>query len=72
MSNRALTFNFHISNLCVKVGQILAAISRMAKFMSLKKRRLLIKLFFESQFEYCALFWMFHCITEEMIYTTGL
>ena len=55
---RDLTFTSHIANICAKVGQKLTAISRIAKFMSLEKRRILIKSFFESQFEYCLLVWM--------------
>ena len=31
--------------------------------MSLEKRRILIKAFFDSQFEYCSLCWMFHSRT---------
>ena len=58
-----LTFTSHISKICTKAGQKLAAISRIAKFMSLEKRRILIKSFFESQFEYCSLSWMFHSRT---------
>ena len=43
-----------------QAGQKLTAISRIAKFMSLEKRKLLINSFFKSQFEYCPLTWMFH------------
>ena len=57
---RDLTSTSHISNICAKAGQKLTAISRVAKFMSLEKRGILIKLFFESQFEYCSLIWMCH------------
>ena len=61
--DRDLTFASHISKICTKAGQKLSAISRIAKFMSLEKRRILIKSFFESQFEYCSLVWMCHSRT---------
>ena len=48
--DRDLTYDSHVS-----AGQKLTAISRIAKFMSLEKRRILIKSFFESQFECCSL-----------------
>ena len=58
--DRDLKFTTHVSKICAKAGQKLAAISRIAKYMSLEKRRLLIKTFFDSQFDYCPLTWMFH------------
>ena len=41
--DRDLRFTSHVSKLCTKAGQKLTAISRIAKFMSLEKRTLLIK-----------------------------
>ena len=61
--DRDLTFTSHLSKLCAKAGRKLTAISRIAKFLSLEKRRILIKSFFESQFEYCSLLWMCHSRT---------
>ena len=61
--DKDLNFTSHVSNICTKAGQKLAAISRIAKFMSLEKRKLLITSFFDSQFEYCPLSWMFHSRT---------
>ena len=58
--DRDLKFTSHVSKLCTQAGQKLTAISRIAKFMSLEKRKLLINSFFKSQFEYCPLTWMFH------------
>ena len=49
--DRDLTFTFHISKICTKAGQKLAAISTIPKFMSLEKRRILVKSFFDTQFE---------------------
>ena len=61
--DKDLNFTSHVSNICTKAGQKLAAISRIAKFMSLEKRKLLITSFFDSQFEYCPLSGMFHSRT---------
>ena len=61
--DKDLNFTSHVSNICTQAGQKLAAISRIAKFMSLEKRKLLITSFFDSQFEYCPLSWMFHSRT---------
>ena len=36
------------------------ALLRVSKFMSQDKLRLLLKIFIESQFNYCPLIWMFH------------
>ena len=58
--DRDLKFTSHVSKICTKAGQKLTAISRIAKFMSLEKRKLLMNSFFKSQFEYCPLTWMFH------------
>ena len=45
--DRDLTFTSHIANICAKVRQKLTAISRIAKFMALEKRRILMISFFE-------------------------
>ena len=58
--DRDLQFTSHVSKLCTQAGQKLTAISRIAKFMSLEKRKLVINSFFMSQFQYCSLAWMFH------------
>ena len=58
--DRDLKFTSHVSKICAKAGQKLAAISRIVKYMSFEKRRMLIKTFFDSQFEYCPLTWMLH------------
>ena len=55
-----LTFDQHVTTLCNKASQKLSALSRVANFMSIEKRRTLFKAFIMSQFEYCSLIWMFH------------
>ena len=54
-----LTFNNHVKSICTKASQKLTALFRMVNLLSEVKRRLLIKTFFESQFNYCPLLWMF-------------
>ena len=59
-----LKFEKHISNLCLKAGRKLSALSRMSRFLSFKKKKTLYKSFVESQFKYCPLIWMFHSRTS--------
>ena len=54
------TFAKHIENLCRKTNQKLHALARVANFMTLEKRRLVMKTFVFSQFNYCPLVWMCH------------
>ena len=55
-----LKFDKHVSNICSKVSRKLSALTRVAKFLPFKKRRILFKAFIESQFKCCPLVWMFH------------
>ena len=55
-----LKFEYHITELCLKVSKKLNALCRISNSMSLEKRRTLMKTFIESQFSYCPLIWMFH------------
>ena len=58
--NSEVTFAKHIENLCRKINQKLHALARVANFMTLEKRRLVMKTFVFSQFNYCPLVWMCH------------
>ena len=58
-----LDFNEHVSKLCNKASTKLHALARISNFMNPHKLRILIKTFFESQFSYCPLVWMFHSRT---------
>ena len=55
-----LSFDQHISSICSKASKKLHVLGRIATFMTFNKRRALMKAFIESQFNYCALIWMFH------------
>ena len=41
-----------------KAGQKIYALARVAPYMDLPKRRILMNVFFNSQFNYCQLVWM--------------
>ena len=55
-----LKFNEHVLNIRKKAIRKLSALSRMSSFLSFDKKRIIFKAFFESQFKYCPLVWMFH------------
>ena len=58
-----LNFENHLSAICNKVSRKINALGRIANSMSLEKRRIVMKTFIESQFNYCPLIWMFHSRT---------
>ena len=57
-----VTINFkdHILSLCKKANRKLHALSCVSKYMTLNKRRMLMKSYIISQFNYCPLIWMLH------------
>ena len=57
--DRELTFDTYVRIICKKASQKLTAILRLANILSEHKRKVLLKTFFESQFSYCPLLWMF-------------
>ena len=63
-----LTFENHINNICKKASQKLNALARVAPYMNMQKRRIIMKSFVTSQFGYCPLIWMFHsrCLNNKM------
>ena len=58
--NNNLNFDYHVNQLCKKASKKLHAFARIAKYMDINKRRMLMKAFVSSQFSYCLLIWMFH------------
>ena len=58
--DRDLKFVEHVNNLCKKACQKLNALVRLAPFVNVDKKRMIMKAFIESQFGYCPLVWMFH------------
>ena len=55
-----LSFSEHVKYLCATVNCKLHALSRVSKYISLKKRHIHMKSFIISQFSYCPLIWMTH------------
>ena len=58
-----LKFDKYISDLRDKVSKKINALCRVKSYMSLEKRRIVVKAFVESQFNYCPLIWMLHSRT---------
>ena len=54
-----LKFDQHISNICSKANKNLSVLCRMKNILTFQQRRILFKSFFEAQFKYCPLIWMF-------------
>ena len=56
-----LKFEKHINTICQKANKKLNALARITPYMELTKWRILMNVFFfDSQFNYCPLIWMFH------------
>ena len=54
-----ITIDEHFNNPCKKACQKLNALVRLAPFMNVDKKRMIMKAFTESPFGYCPLVWMF-------------
>ena len=55
-----LSFEKHPNIICSKARAKINALGRVAPFMNIEKRRTIMNAFFNSQFSYCPLIWMFH------------
>ena len=55
-----LKFDKHVSLSYAKANRKLSALARISYYLTFHQKRTLIKAFFESQFIYCSLIWMFH------------
>ena len=55
-----LTFDSHVNHLCNKANTKLRALARVTPYMTLEKKKIVMNSFFNSQFNYCPLVWMFH------------
>ena len=58
--DRDLKFDEHANNRCKKACQKLNVLVRLAPFMKVDKKRMIMKAFIESQFGHCPLVWMSH------------
>ena len=50
-----LSFDYHISEICKKASRKVCALARVTSCLSLSKKRSLMNVFFNSQFNYCPL-----------------
>ena len=55
-----LNFNVHYDNVLAKARQKVHVLARIAPYMNISKRKLIMNSFFTSQFNYCPLVWMCH------------
>ena len=55
-----LSFEKHLNITCGKARAKISALGRVAPFMNIEKRKMIMNAFFNSQFSYCPLTWMFH------------
>ena len=55
-----LFFDDHISELCKKASRKIHALSRVASYMNISKKCILMNAFFKSKCSYCPLVWMCH------------
>ena len=53
-----LKFDDHITKICCKGNNKLSALSRLARYLSVKQKKLPYMLFIEAQFKYCPITWM--------------
>ena len=55
-----VSFEYHVNRICRKANQILHALCRIAKYIFKNKKRMLLKFFIISQFNYCPIVWISH------------
>ena len=54
----SLPFNKNINSSCEKASAKLNALARISNYMNLPKRRIIMKSFITSRFDYCPLIWI--------------
>ena len=60
MFDNKLKFDKHIENICQKANRKLNALARVTSYVELSERCILMNAFFQAQFNYCPVIWMFH------------
>ena len=55
-----IKFEKHITDICRKASRKIYALARIAPYMDLSKRRMVMNAILNSQFNYCPLIWMCH------------
>ena len=54
-----LKFDHHIKKICSEAGKKISALARIAPYLDEEKRKLLMKTFITTYFNYCPIIWMF-------------
>ena len=54
-----LKFDHHIKQICNEAGKKISALARIAPYLDIDKRKLLMKTFITTYFNYCPIVWMF-------------
>ena len=57
--DKNVTMNEHINKICKQAANKLHALARIAHFLNEHKRKILMKTFITSQFNYCPIIWMY-------------
>ena len=65
--DRNLYFDNHVNKICRIAGRKLTALARLSSILPFHKMKVLIQNFFNSQFHYCPLVWMFCSKTSNEI-----
>ena len=55
-----LKFDIHVESICPKANRKVNVLARIANYMELHKRTILMNLFLKVQFHYFPAIWMFH------------
>ena len=58
-----LAFDYYTSGLCKRTSKKINALARVNNTWTIRK--ILMNAFFDSQFKYCSLIWMFHSHTDK-------
>ena len=58
--NAKLSFEKDFKQACAKARAKLKALAKIASFLNIKKKKVLMTAFFTTKFSYCPLIWMFH------------
>jgi len=57
--DKDLNFTKHLERICKKASGKVSALARLVNILPFQKKRILMKTFIESQFNYCPLIWMY-------------
>ena len=62
-----LTFDKHVKTLCSKANNKLRTLATATPYMNVEKKKILMNLFFNTEFNYCHPIWMLHGLRNNNI-----